>query len=187
MSDNVLAQIKLIPVVRALALISQGKTKKRACELVGISTDTFDLKVQENPTLASDFLTEERGKILAQYQELMGARATMLKDFIDAAKNPDTSIKTKLAIDERLRIMQESMELELGLISTDQPQLPAGGGSTATDAETFIATRLTGPALRRGTGKATVRETTIEFSLEGTSHAPEEPVEEGEVLDSKPE
>jgi hypothetical protein len=175
--DTTLAAIKDIAIVRVLVYLSQGMNKKRACDLVGISVDVFDDRYQKNPAIAANFLAEEHAKLHKQYSDLMDAREKMVTAFIEAGLDPETPLKEKLAIDKHLIDIQAGMELELGL-TVSSGELTPPPNVPATDAETFIANM--GPVLKRATGKAVIRETTVEFDM----GQPDEPIIDAAPLDS---
>ena len=160
--DTVLAKVKRLPIVHALALIANGNTKLRACEIAGVSVSTFQRVIDEHPEVALDFIQTERAKIVDLYSDILEARAKLVKALIADADVEDLAIKDELAIESRLRELQKSIEEELSLIPEEQ----APKRSEATiNAENFLA-QLTGPQLKQGVG-VTLRKTTevVELSL----------------------
>jgi predicted DNA-binding protein (UPF0251 family) len=175
MANGLLQEVKDLAIVRVLALMAQKRMSvSKACSLVGVSVSTFTERIEANQELVTDFIQEQRAKFQVLYTDIIAARELIVHDLIKAAEDSETSIKDRLAIDLRLREMQESLEQELALVR-DEPDVPLP--ALPSSAESFVET-MRGPVLRRGTGKATMRETTIEFEVDT---GPQEDAVEGKI------
>jgi len=162
--DDDLKAVKNLVIVRALALISMGNTKAKACELVDISVSTFDRALEEAPEIASEFVAHERTKIVSLYLDISSARELLVKGLIKQAKKPDIGIRDALAIEQRLKDIQATIELELSLVQGTKAITPILPGAE-TGAEKFLD-QMNGPALKHGKGVFRQTVTTLELSID---------------------
>jgi hypothetical protein len=157
--NDLLKNVKQLAIVRALAYISMGKPKVKACALCGISVTTFDRALEDNPDLADDFVTLQKGEITAMYEDVTSTRRELIKRLLAMASSPELELREALSLEERLRMLQQSMEAELSL--TTETGLAKTSINNA--AEDFL-TKLKGPNLIRG--RNVVRQTTVTLELD---------------------
>lgn len=161
-----ISDVKLLPLIRILALVGQGFSETKACSQVGISFETYKKRMEENPNVLAEFLAEEKAKFSAQRDEIINARALILQKMIDKARETDNP-SVLIGIDSYLSKMELETGKILGLVQSDEeenPLLPPGTPIPVSDARAYLDQIK--PQLRRAANKATVTETTRTIELD---------------------
>ena len=179
--DNPLQEVKDLVIVRALALIATGSSKKEACEICQISTTTFDRITTARPELITSFVAREHGKIQEMYEQIGSAHQQTVEMLLRDSASEDLKVSERLAIELRLRELQGIVERQLVL--TQAEIVPVPGGKLPDDAASAFLKTLTGPKLRKATSV-----TTVEFDYEEDESlevSSDMPVLDAETIDSK--
>jgi len=164
-----LTEIKKIPVLRAMALISEGMGKIEACTEVGISRWTYDRMLDEHPDLIQELAPTKDNELRIRLEKIIRAKVINQERIVEKAFNADLSFRERLSLDDKLAELQILVERELGIVHEEVINEPLKNLAVAND---FLNKGI-GVRLRPGTGKITQ---TLEFDIER---------DDGEIIDGE--
>jgi hypothetical protein len=171
-----LTELRKVPVLRVLALMSEGKSAVEACSEVGISRATFYRTLEENPDLPKEVTDAHKEEMESRYEKVRRARWINADKIIESAGSAEMNFRDRLALDTKLSDLQTFLENQLGLVHETPKELPAptlGNDGAIQVAKTLLPDDIK-VRLRPGTGKISV---TVTQDIERIS----DEIVEGEV------
>jgi hypothetical protein len=141
-----------IAVEQVALLISQGLSKTKALEEVGISKWVYASYLAKNGNI-KEFLEDRKKELEDDYLSIFEAKRKVVKALVKKANNEEISLEHALALESRLSILEAQLEKRIEW--ADKPL-----AEEEDDAKKFLK-RLQGPNLRPGKAVITMTERTI--------------------------